>query len=153
MSEGGVTRGRREAPAGESLVVSGPAGAVEFSLMGFDWHHRRPPYEGAAATACYLLGGTCYPEGGSAGKWRGAADEDVLAELDRRYAEMAAGAAEGEPRYCAACRIAGNDDSRLGRDVVHHLEGAPPEGLLADVCEAAGHVFPVGDSEDNEEGN
>lgn len=146
MSEqGGVTRGRRETPAGESLVVSGPAGAVEFSLMGFDWHYRRPPYEGAVAMACYL-GGTCYPEGGSPGKWRGVADEDVLAELDRRYAEMAAEAAHGETRYCSTCRMNGDDDSRLGRDVVHNVEGAGPEGIEADVCEN-GHVFPVSDND------
>lgn len=50
-------------------------------------------------------------------------------------------------RYCPTCHSAGNDDSRLGRDVVHNVEGAPPEGLLADVCEA-GHAFAI----ENEEG-
>lgn len=52
------------------------------------------------------------------------------------------------PRYCTTCRLAGNDDSRLGRDVVHNVEGAGLEGILADVCEAAGHVFPVETEED-----
>lgn len=54
-------------------------------------------------------------------------------------------------RYCPVCRRAGDDDSRLGRDRVFNVEGAGPEGLEAEVCER-GHVFPVGDN-DNEEGN
>ena len=52
-----------------------------------------------------------------------------------------------EPRYCHVCRMAGNDDSKLGRDVVRNVEGAPPEGLLADVCEN-GHVFEIKDEEE-----
>jgi hypothetical protein len=50
-------------------------------------------------------------------------------------------------RYCPLCRIAGNDDSRMGAERVFNVEGAPPEGLLADVCEN-GHVFPIKNEED-----
>lgn len=53
-------------------------------------------------------------------------------------------------RYCPVCRRQGNDDSRLGIERVHNVEGAPPEGLLADVCEAAGHVFPVNSDEEED---
>jgi hypothetical protein len=51
-------------------------------------------------------------------------------------------------RYCPLCRIAGNDDSRMGTERVFDVEGAPPEGLMADVCEN-GHAVPVGN--ENEE--
>ncbi len=50
-------------------------------------------------------------------------------------------------RYCPTCRRQDNDDSRLGRDVVFNVEGAPPEGLIADVCEQ-GHVFPIENEEE-----
>lgn len=49
-------------------------------------------------------------------------------------------------RYCPVCRRQDNDDSRLGIDRVHNVEGAPPEGLLAEVCEQ-GHVFAIGNEE------
>lgn len=52
-----------------------------------------------------------------------------------------------DPRYCGTCHSAGDDDSRLGRDRVFNVEGAGPEGLLADVCDN-GHVFEI----KNEEG-
>jgi hypothetical protein len=58
---------------------------------------------------------------------------------------------DGEaPRYCGTCHDAGNDDSRLGRDVVHNVEGVSPDGIEADVCEA-GHVFPVINSDEEED--
>jgi hypothetical protein len=73
-----------------SLIVRGPAGGIEFSrLLGFDWHYAFPPYPGSEAASCYL-GGTCYPEGGPAGTWRDADDDEVWAELERCYARMAA---------------------------------------------------------------
>jgi hypothetical protein len=43
--------------------------------------------------------------------------------------------------------MAGNDDSRLGRDVVHNVEGAGPDGIEADVCEN-GHVLAIEDDEE-----
>lgn len=52
-----------------------------------------------------------------------------------------------DSRYCPVCRRQGNDDSRMGIERVHNVEGAPPEGLLADVCES-GHVFEISNSEE-----
>jgi hypothetical protein len=51
-----------------------------------------------------------------------------------------------EFRYCPVCNRQGNDDSRLGIERVYHVGGAPPEGMLADVCEQ-GHVFAIEDDE------
>jgi hypothetical protein len=52
-----------------------------------------------------------------------------------------------EFRYCPVCRRQGNDDSRMGIERVWNVEGAGPEGLIADVCEN-GHVFPIENEED-----
>jgi hypothetical protein len=68
--------------------------------------------------------------------------EQALAEAEA--------AGQDEPRYCPTCSASGNDDSRLGRDRVFNVEGAGPDGLLADVCEFAGHVFPVINSDEEE---
>jgi hypothetical protein len=50
-------------------------------------------------------------------------------------------------RWCPECRRLGDDDSRLYRDRAHNVEGAPPEGLEADVCEQ-GHVRVIEDEEE-----
>jgi hypothetical protein len=80
------------------------------------------------------------------------------ADLFRRHAphwphpepERGTTVSDPEFRYCPVCARQGNDDSRLGVERVHHVEGAPPEGLLADVCEQ-GHVFPLGNDDDRED--
>lgn len=50
-------------------------------------------------------------------------------------------------RYCPVCRRQGDDDSRMGFERVFNVEGAGPDGILADVCEN-GHAFEIKAEED-----
>lgn len=87
-----------------SVIVEGPLGAVELQVrptllsfpgggMSVEYHSRQPIYGGDTALSdCPVLGGDCYPDGGSGGVQalfepliRAGDAEEIVAELARRY--------------------------------------------------------------------
>ena len=100
-----TTRSRRDDEAeGTLYITSGPLGSVTCSTLPgsrapflIDYHHAVPQYEGDEAQPCDHFG-TCYPEAGCGAtelrrEWHGAGrdDEVIWAELEHRYALLAAG--------------------------------------------------------------